>query len=33
MPAEASVLTGKRTGLQCMLKPLFRSFDSALQER
>ncbi len=33
MPAEASVLTGKRTVLQYMLKPLFRSFDSALQER
>lgn len=33
MSVDASILTGKRTVLQYVLKPVFKTFDSALQER
>lgn len=33
MTTEASILTGKRTVMQYLLKPLLKSFDMALQER
>ncbi len=33
MTADVSILTGERTLLEYMLKPIFRTFDTALQER
>ena len=33
MTADVSILTGDRTLLEYMLKPIFRTFDTALQER
>jgi adhesin transport system membrane fusion protein len=33
MTTEASILTGKRTVMQYLLKPILKSFDMALQER
>jgi adhesin transport system membrane fusion protein len=33
MPTDANILTGERTVLQYLLKPLLKTFDSALQER
>jgi membrane fusion protein, adhesin transport system len=33
MPIDASILTGERTVLQYLLKPVLRTLDAALQER
>lgn len=33
MPVDASILTGRRTVLQYVLKPVLKTLDSALQER
>ena len=33
MPTDASILTGQRTVMQYLLKPVLKTFDSALQER
>lgn len=33
MPVDASILTGERTVLQYLLKPMLKSLDAALQER
>lgn len=33
MPIDASILTGERTVLQYLLKPVFKTFDAALRER
>ncbi|MCR5866681.1 HlyD family type I secretion periplasmic adaptor subunit [Aquincola sp. J276] len=33
MPVEASILTGRRTVMQYLLKPVLKTLDSAMQER
>jgi adhesin transport system membrane fusion protein len=33
MPIDASILTGERTVLQYLLKPVLKTLDAALQER